>query len=374
MNNSYKIAIGVSVAFILWMTAGLLKSDDANIDSNGYQDSSEGNSTSNIILVEAQTTQSQLVTSYVVAQGSLTPNREVTLKAETAGQVNQLIALEGSYVTTGDEILSLKMDDRAIRKEQATLKVAEQQRRFDAVERVQARGFASETDLDTALVELKMAEVELAKIELEIEKTVVRAPFNGIIEAIDVDLGDYVNIGNDLLTIVDNNPLVVNIYVSQKDVDYLDISTPIRVSLVNNRETTGQIRFISPRADAATRTFRVEVTIPNPEGLRAGSSVTAYVPKEQVTAHYLSAGLLTLNDAGEVGIKTADEEGMVSFYPITIELSDSEGMWVSGLPERVNVITAGQGFAPIGERVSVSLISNRNEINGGDTSTGLSIQ
>jgi membrane fusion protein, multidrug efflux system len=358
MNNSYKIAIAVAIAFALWMSAGVLLTD-LEVDSESM---AEQSSQSSAIIVEAQTIESELVTSYVISQGSLLPNREVTLKSETAGQINELMTIEGASITSGESLLRLKLDDRAIRKEQSSVKLIEKQRNYEAVENVVDKGFASKTELDTALVELKMAEVELAKINLEIEKTTIKAPFDGIIEEMKVDLGDFVNVGTDVLTIVDNNPLVVNIYVSQEDVDYLDTSIPVRVQLINDKEKMGQIRFISPRADAATRTFRVEIAIPNNEGLRSGSSATAFLPKEEVKAHYLSAGLLTLNDAGEVGIKTVDAEGLVSFYAINIESSDTDGMWVSGLPDRATIITAGQGFAAINERVSVSLIPSKDKI------------
>ncbi len=171
-------------------------------------------------------------------------------------------------------------------------------------------------------------------------------------------MGEYVGIGNELTRIVDNDPLVVNAYVSQNDVEFLGLSVEAKVEMVNGRETTGLIRFISPRADENTRTFRVEIAVPNTEGLRAGSSVVARIPRQQVKAHYLSAGLLTLDDDGEIGVKTVNLEGLVEFYPATIEMSDANGMWISGLPEIARIITVGQGFAAIGEAVRITVADN----------------
>lgn len=354
MNKSYLTAVIVSVVFILWMLSGILSNDESQTTD------SDANDNSNIMLVVATPMEAKLATSYVIAQGSLIPNREVTLRAETAGQIESLLANEGSVVTADSNLMRIKMDDRIIRREQAQIKLLEQQRQYDAIEGLKDQGFVSTTNLDTALFELKKAEVELEIIKLEIEKVTIKSPFNGIIEEVFVDLGEFVGVGNELLTIVDNNPLIVNIFVSQQDVQFIDTSTMVEATLINGEKKKGTIRFISPRADVATRTYRVEIAIPNDEGLRAGSSATAHIPKEQTMAHYVSAALLTLNDKGEIGIKVVDAEGWVSFFPINIVSSDANGMWISGVPDQANIITTGQGFAPIGEQVRVSLLSGNN--------------
>ncbi|PCJ40706.1 MAG: hypothetical protein COA71_10725 [SAR86 cluster bacterium] len=352
MNKSTGIAFGVCVALVLWMASGMLMgggelSDVVTNDNDNVID--------NRVLVEVTDMLAEEVTSYIIANGSARPDREVLLRAETSGQIDSILVNEGSYVDAGSVIMRIKMDDRAIREEQASINLQEKQRLYEAQVNLHERGFVSTSELDTALTQLKLAEVELERIHLEIEKTYIRAPFGGYIEENIVDLGEYVGLGNELTRIVDNDPLVVNTYVSQNDVEFLALGVEAKVELVNGRQTVGQIRYISPRANEATRTFRVEIAVSNTEGLRAGSSVTARIPRQQVTAHYLSAGLLTLNEEGDIGIKTVNLEGVVEFYLVKIELSDANGMWISGLPERARVITIGQGFAGIGEAVRITV-------------------
>lgn len=354
MNNSIKIAVGFCVILVAWMAAGMLLSPDEQAMA---LDGSEGMAPANAdtrVLVEVSAMRAEEITSYIIANGSIQPDREVVLRAETTGQIEDILVAEGAYVESGSVIMRLKMDDRSIREEQAEINLQEKQRLYEATVDLQARNFASATEVDNALTQMKLAEVELERIRLEIEKTYIRAPFSGFIEENIVDLGEYVGIGNELTRIVDNDPLVVNTYISQNDVEFLQVGGEARVELVNGSDKNGTIRFISPRANEATRTFRVEIAIDNSEGLRAGSSVSAQIPRQQVLAHYISAGLLTLNDEGQIGVKTVNPEDVVEFYPINIEMSDAEGMWVSGLPERANIITAGQGFAPIGEPVRVT--------------------
>lgn len=351
-NSSTRIAIGICLALVIWMAAGMVGNDDSP-----SQPGAEGIATTTAdprdsrVLVEVTPMRAEEITSYILSNGSITPDREVVLRAETSGQIENVLVEEGAYVESGSVLMRLEMDDRGIREEQARINLQEKQRLYDATVNLQARDFASQTEVDNALTQLKLAEVELQRVQLEIEKTYIRAPFSGYVEENLVDLGEYVSIGNEMVRIVDNDPLVVTTYISQNDVGYLQTGAESIVQLINGAEKRGRIRYISPRANEGTRTFRVEIAIDNTEGLRAGSSVTARIPRQQVVAHYLSAGLLTLNDEGDIGIKTINREGIVEFFIVTIESSDVDGMWVSGLPLEANVITAGQGFAPVGESV-----------------------
>jgi len=355
MNKSVGIALGACVALVVWMASGMVMRDNNVEEMSDLNAGTASQAVDNRVLVEVTDMQAEEITSYIIANGSAVPDREVLLRAETSGQIDEILVSEGSYVDAGSVIMRIKMDDRVIREEQATINLQEKQRLYEAQANLHERGFVSSTELDTALTQLKLAEVELERIQLEIEKTYIRAPFSGYIEENLVDLGEYVGLGNELTRIVDNDPLVVNTYVSQSDVEFLTLGVESKVEMINGRETTGQIRYISPRANEATRTFRVEIAVPNTEDLRAGSSVIARIPRKQVKAHYLSAGLLTLNEAGDIGIKTVNYEGVVEFYLAKIEASDVNGMWISGLPEVARIITAGQGFAAIGEAVRITL-------------------
>jgi multidrug efflux system membrane fusion protein len=114
----------------------------------------------------------------------------------------------------------------------------------------------------------------------------------------------------------------------------------------------GTIRYISPVADEATRTFLVELEIDNSDGaLRAGGTAELHIPAETIMAHRISPSLLTLDDAGNVGTKIIDADGKVKFVVADIAQSSSSGVWVAGLPETVTIITVGQGFVTAGSVV-----------------------
>jgi multidrug efflux system membrane fusion protein len=120
-------------------------------------------------------------------------------------------------------------------------------------------------------------------------------------------------------------------------------------------------------ADEATRTFTVELEVDNSDGnLRAGGTAELQIPAERVLAHRISPSLLTLDDAGNIGVKIINEEGEVEFVVADVALSTNEGVWVAGLPDLATIITVGQGFVVPGTMV--------NAVPEGDVETAVAIK
>ena len=120
----------------------------------------------------------------------------------------------------------------------------------------------------------------------------------------------------------------------------------------------GRIRYVATRADAATRTFRVELEVPNPDGrLPAGMSARIVVREPEIAAHRVSAAILVLADDGTIGIKAVDPDGhrAASTRPGSCK-AETDAVWLAGLPERLQVITTGQGFVAAGEKVGVEVV------------------
>jgi len=113
----------------------------------------------------------------------------------------------------------------------------------------------------------------------------------------------------------------------------------------------GAIRYLAPVADRNTRTFRVELAVPNPYNVRAGLTAELQLSGPTLSAHDLSPALLTLADDGVVGVKTVNSNNRVEFYPVEIVGSSANGVLVTGLPDLVTVITVGQGFVNVGQQV-----------------------
>ena len=125
-----------------------------------------------------------------------------------------------------------------------------------------------------------------------------------------------------------------------------------RARLVSGARVDGTLRFIASVADPATRTFRIELQVDNPDG-RIPDGVTAeiHVPLQRLSAHLVSPAILTLDDAGRLGVKTLTDEGLVGFSPVEVLETGPDGVWLDGLPPVVTFITVGQDFVQIGQKV-----------------------
>lgn len=352
MKKSHLIALGVTASVVLWMGAGLIFGDGKVTPSTKTD---ENDAPSNIMVVEIRHQSASLVVSNVIAQGHVMPDREVDLRVETAGAVHKILIKEGITIKAGDVLAQIDMDDRKTKLNEAKAKIIEAQGKYKSAKKLEKKGYTAESRVDETLSILRSAQAEEKHISLDIDHTNIVAPFDGIIDQQHIEQGDYVSLGDKVFTIVDNDPLVVSVYIPQHEIINVKVGGSADISLATGQSKTGKVRFIAPRAEKATRTFRMEIAIPNPDGLPSGISATVRIPKEGVMAHFVSTALLTLNIDGMVGVKTIDDKGIVSFYPVKILSADPSGVYVTGLPNKATIIINGQGFVVAGDKVSFTM-------------------
>jgi multidrug efflux system membrane fusion protein len=210
----------------------------------------------------------------------------------------------------------------------------------------------SEAQLQEAAALLEMARAERTRARLDIDYMVIRAPFDGALQERLVEVGDFVKLGDPVATIVDERTLVVSAGIAEFDAHFVKKGGVGSARLASGETVHGTIRYIAPVANEATRTFTVELEIDNADGaLRAGMTAELSIPAETIYAQKISPSLLTLDEDGNLGVKTVNELGKVEFYLADIARSSSEGVWIAGLPYSATIITVGQGFVSEGSYV-----------------------
>jgi multidrug efflux system membrane fusion protein len=123
---------------------------------------------------------------------------------------------------------------------------------------------------------------------------------------------------------------------------------------VTGQTATGQVRFVSKTASQSTRTYRVEVEMPNPKGeIPDGITAEVSIPLAPTLATRVPRSALTFSSAGELGVRALDETDKVSFVPVTLVEDQQSHMWVAGVADRARVIVQGQDFVREGQRVDV---------------------
>lgn len=153
------------------------------------------------------------------------------------------------------------------------------------------------------------------------------------------------------MTLVDDDPLKVVGYFPQSATGALKAGQQAHVTLPGGETRQGPVNAVAPRSDSATRTFRVEAEIPNPQDTPAGTSAEMRIVVGEERAHRVSPALLSLGGQGKLGVKAVGANDEIVFHPVEVVRTEPAGAWVTGLPDSVRLVVRGGGFVAAGERV-----------------------
>lgn len=291
-------------------------------------------------------------TNEIVLRGRTEAVRTVEIRSETEGLVRDLKFERGDRVEGGQLLARLSAETRPARLKEAKALYKQRKIEVEAARRLSKKGFRAETQLAASEAAMEAAEAAVNYAEVEIENTRIVAPFDGLIDDRMIEVGDFVDKGDRITRIVDLDPILLVANVNELDIGRLHVGEIGDARLITGLEVAGRIRFISSMADSQTRTFRVELEVPNPDGaIPDGISAELRLPVDEVQAHLVSPAILTLTDDGEVGVRTLGPDNRVRFQRVRILDNDLDGVWLSGLPSEVTFITVGQEFVVEGQEV-----------------------
>ncbi len=287
--------------------------------------------------------------------GNVVPDQTSVLRARTAGIVEEVVR-QGHVAEQGDQLALLSADDREAGVARAQAAVGSAERDYDAARQLRERGVTSEAELQSRFAQLESARAELRAAQLELQNTRLTAPIGGTVSNVMAELGSFVDAGGEVLEIVRNDPLIAQIEVRQSEITSVSLGQTARVVFQGGREAEGRVRFIAPVATAETRTFRVEVEVPNPgNAVPAGLSAQISLAMDGVQAHRLSPALIRLDDAGRIGVfVVGDDDRTLRFAPVQIVQARAEAIWVTGLQDRARVVTISQGALSDGQQARIS--------------------
>lgn len=319
--------------------------------------------------VQVKTFTAQPMPIEVDVHGQTKAKATVTASAETTGTVASVDVTKGQSVKVGDLLCTLSPETRqaAVAQAQAALAqakagVAKAQADYDTNAQLRSKGLAapnSERPLSVALVAaqagVSAAQAGLDNATAELDRTRIYAKAAGVVDDPIANVGAILSPaapgGATCATIVQMNPIVFTGSVPEAKIAYAKLGLEASVKTVTGETLKGKVTFISPVADNATRTFPVEIELPNPgNAVHAGLSATATVNVGTAPALLVPQSSLTLDDNGTMGIRGVVDSKVV-FYPVTIVKDAREGMYVTGLPAKLAVITVGQEFVKAGDTV-----------------------
>ena len=288
----------------------------------------------------------------VIIRGRTKAERKVILRAETSGLVAQTPATLGAFVSEGDVLCRLNVDARRAQLAEAKAALAKADLDYDASVKLNADGFRSETNVATAKAMRDQAAAQVERTRLELGKTDIKAPFDGIYDGRHAEVGDFLKVGDPCATIIQRSPFLVVGAISENDVSKIGKGDRGVARLATGETIEGVVRFVASGADPATRTFDVELEVPNEDGkLRDGVTAEFTVFAEERSAYRIPRATLVLNDEGVPGVRLLDAENIVLFSPVRLLGETPNGVWVSGLSGEVRLIVRGQGYVSAGQKV-----------------------
>jgi multidrug efflux system membrane fusion protein len=141
--------------------------------------------------------------------------------------------------------------------------------------------------------------------------------------------------------------------VAERKLAGVKVGENASIRLVTGETAEGEIRFVSKSASATTRTYRVEVQVPNADGaIPDGITAEVSLKLKAEPATQIPRSALTFSSGGDLGVRVVGDGGKVGFVKVTIAEDAQSQMWVNGIPDGARVIVQGQDFVREGEKVT----------------------
>ena len=412
---SYVWATLVALVVIGWMVSGSFTNDAATETAAGQTATDTASTVTGAAAasprISAVTVENAQIRRSIRASGITAPNAVFTISAQTGGTIKEVPVTEGTAVAKGDLLVVMDTDtlpsriaaakaeiaaakaavataqnlargtyaeERAAAK--ANLDVATQ--RLEIGEKLVSKNFSAPVDLTQLRANFENARMALARIDLEknyraqldisqnearleaaksnlvvlqdqVRKSRISAPISGWLETLHVDTGEQMPAGAVAATILDMDQLSIVVAVPQTNIAQVAIGNAVSIDVAGIGRRKGTVSKIASISTSTTRTFDVEITVPNPDRtLRAGMTVEADIDVGFQPAFGMSPAHLSVAADGSLTAKI-DQGGFVKVIPVELVRSGVEQVFVSGLSNGDTLLTFGQAFVEAGDPVRI---------------------
>jgi multidrug efflux system membrane fusion protein len=284
--------------------------------------------------------------------GETEADKQVVLVARTSGTVDQLPVSEGDSVSKGDLVMSVEGPERYAALDSANAQLASAANQAEADEELRDRGAITELRYEATVAAREAARSAVQAAQAQVDQLEVDAPFAGTIDKVFPDLGSWVQPGAQVASLLALDPIVVVGELNERDLQSVKTGTRATVTLGDGTTTEGAVRYIRRAATGQTRTFPVEIAIPNPDAaISAGMSAEIRLPVKTGPAVVLPRSAITLDTDGTLGVRLLGADDMVEFLAVDIIDDTPDGLVLSGIAAGTRIIVSGQDMVSDGQKV-----------------------
>lgn len=293
----------------------------------------------------------------VAAVGTGRALRSLTLSADVSGVIEKVGFTPGTKVKAGAALVVLESEAQTIAVKLAQVKVDDAQATVDRYRTLAARNAVSSVQLEQARTSLATAKAELEARQYELRRRTIRAPFDGVMGISNLVKGDYLKDGAAIATIDDRSELVVEFVVSERAAASIKLGQPVRATTLSmtGQVFRGVVSAIDSRIDPASRTLRVEATLPNADNrLISGMtfSISINIPGE---VRPTFPGLAIKWDRNGAHVWQVLDDNVVKRVAVTIRRRSNNTVSVSAkLKEGDRVVIEGLDNLRPGLKVTVA--------------------
>ncbi len=345
-------AVGIVVAAVAWIASGHLfphETAESKAAVGATKAATEKAFRVSVIPAKVEERSRKLVLS-----GRTEADKKMMVTARGDGTITELKIRRGQFVKQGEVIAVLSDEARESRVLQARAMLMQRKTELAARMKLVEQGTLPKLEAVNLETQYKVAEAALAAAEAERERGFVRAPWSGVVNDVPVEVGQaaFSMQGKEIAQIVSLDPMLAVVEVAERKLHGLKLGDQAEIRMVTGHTAKGKIRFISKTASAATRTYRVDVEIPNADGyIPDGITTEVTIPLAPVPATRVPRSALTFSSIGELGVRIVDQANKVAFVPVTVVEDEQQLMSVGGVAAGARVIVAGQDFVREGQVV-----------------------
>lgn len=353
----YIIALVIIALLIAWMSFPSFDTAPENInDASQLSDPNINKAELNgqqVQLPKVQTThyKTKKITKNLTLYGRSEANSRAVIRAQVAGKIVNIKTLKGAYVERYKNIVNIEKSELPTRLKQAQASLIERELTYKAIKSLNDKGLQGRVRLAEVNSLFLAAKTDVEQLQIALQRTNIEAPFSGILQQQFSDVGDYLQVGDPIFSLESVDPIVIRGDATEHHMNDFKLGQMVTATLLSGDIIEGKISFIAAMADRESSTFRIEAEFPNPKlSIFSGISAKLIIPLYQVDAIYVSPSALALDENGNLGVKEV-KDGIVVFHQINLVEADNGGTWLAGFENEVDIITLGQGFVKVGDKV-----------------------
>ncbi|GLS82211.1 efflux RND transporter periplasmic adaptor subunit [Paraferrimonas haliotis] len=310
--------------------------------------------------VTAQTVELKSWQPSIDAIGFVEPNQGVTLATEAAGVVQSINFENGANVVAGQLLLTQNSNVEKANLQSAKVRLPAAKSDFERSSRLYKVGSVSKADLDKAEATYLALQAEIESLSATIDRRQIKAPFGGIVGIRSVNLGQYLQVGTNIVRLEDISTMKIRFTIPQTELARIAVGDDVKVLVDAYPEHSflGKISAIEPAVFYQSGLIQIQATIPNDKGhLRAGMFARVGIQLEQLTDQItLPENAINFTLYGNTVFVIEEKDGETRVKQVNVEVAERNGKLahvVSGIKAGDKVVTSGQLRLSNGSKVAI---------------------